>query len=313
MIDRIPPEVRARLRDLRITSQRGAASGGLGQHVSRTRDTGLEFAQYRQYEPGDEPRRIDWRLYARSDRYFVRESERDAALTVWVLVDATASMGQPLDASRGAAGPDAGSAGGQRTVRTKLDVAKALAACLVELALKQGDRYGVITMSGAGLTLVPAASGSRQRDRCLLELDRVEAAGTWPKDTVVRPVWDRVSPGSLVMLLSDSFDEAPVELATRLSAARREVRSIQILTPDERDFPFRGGHRFVDPESAATIRVDAAAARRDFLARFAAARAALAARYAAARVGQVEYFTDAPLDQPLQRYFATRNAEARNA
>ena len=61
-------------------------------HASRSRGAGLEFAQYRGYEPGDEPRRIDWKLFARSDRYFVREAERDSPLTLWIVIDASASM-----------------------------------------------------------------------------------------------------------------------------------------------------------------------------------------------------------------------------
>ena len=72
----LPPDVRARLRALRLYPRRARGSTGLGQHLSRSRGAGIEFAQYRAYEPGDEPRRIDWKLYARSDRHFVRESER---------------------------------------------------------------------------------------------------------------------------------------------------------------------------------------------------------------------------------------------
>ena len=68
MSDALPPDVRARLRGLRLYPRRARGSGGLGQHLSRSRGAGIEFAQYRAYAPGDEPRRIDWRLYARSDR-----------------------------------------------------------------------------------------------------------------------------------------------------------------------------------------------------------------------------------------------------
>ncbi len=76
----IPADVRARLRDLRLAARRASAATGFGQHHSRSRGAGLEFAQYRAYEPGDDPRQIDWKLYARSDRFFVREAERDSPL-----------------------------------------------------------------------------------------------------------------------------------------------------------------------------------------------------------------------------------------
>src|SRR5690606_25220864 len=129
--DLIPPELRARLGSLRLVPRAGAGGDGIGQHSSRSRGAGLEFAQYRGYEPGDEPRRIDWKLYARSDRYFVREAERDSPLTVWIVLDATASMAQ-ADETR----PD----------WSRLDAGKALAACIAEIALRQGDRAGLLAL-----------------------------------------------------------------------------------------------------------------------------------------------------------------------
>ena len=84
----IPPDLRARLAPLRLRMRRPAAAPGHGTHASRHRGAGLEFAQYRGYEPGDEPRHVDWKLYARSDRFFVREAERESPLTAWLLVDA---------------------------------------------------------------------------------------------------------------------------------------------------------------------------------------------------------------------------------
>ena len=107
-------------------------------------------------------------------------------------------------------------------------------------------------------------------------------------------------------MLSDLFDDAAVAVIERLAAAGREVLAIQLLTTDERDFPFAGGHRFVDPESGAVVPGDGAAMRRDFLARFAAARGALAARLAAGGVRLATYVLDEPLDAPLRALFGGR-------
>ena len=285
----IPPDVRARLRGLRLTPRGNAGGDGLGQHASRSRGAGLEFAQYRAYEPGDEPRRIDWKLYARSDRYFVREAERDSPLTVWLIVDATASMGQ-ADVARPAF--------------SKLDAAKSLAACVIELALRQGDRFGLIALGGAAPVLVPTGAGPRQRDRCLLELARINAAGNWPEAASLRPLWERIAANALVVVLSDFFDDAAVDLAERLAIARRDVLTVQMLAADERDFPFRGGHRFRDPESASERRVEASAVRKVFLERFAAARARLAQRFSARGIRHTEHVLDEALDAPLRRLLA---------
>jgi len=291
----IAPDVRARLRDLRIVARARADGEGLGQHSSHSRGAGLEFAQYRAYEPGDEPRRIDWKLYARSDRYFVREAERDSPLTIWLVIDTTASMSQADIARAGF---------------SKLDAARGLAACVIEIALRQGDRFGVAALGAGTPVLMPASGGPRQRDRCLLELARVAAAGTWPDAAALRPVWERIRPDSLVLLFSDFFDEACTDFAIRLASARREVLAVQMLGADERDFPFTGGHRFHDPESSQERRVDAASVRRDFLDAFAAARAELAGRFRANGIRATTHTLDEMFDAPLRRLFGRSPSRA---
>jgi uncharacterized protein (DUF58 family) len=286
--DLIPADVRARLKALRLRSRRSAQAQGFGLQSSRNLGHGMEFAQYRSYEPGDEPRQIDWKLYARSDRFFVREAERDSPLTVWLLIDTTASMAQ-TDAARPA--------------RSRLDAARGLAACVVELAMRQGDRFGLLGVGGAGLEAIDAGSGPRQRDRCLLTLNTLSATGQWPDEAALRPLWQRVHRNAVVIVLSDGFDQRCVALTERLARAGREMLHIQILTTEERDFPFRGGHRFHDPETGDELICDGEAVREAFLLRFAEARAALASRLAASGVGHVEYLLDEPLDAPLQRWF----------
>ncbi len=295
MVDLIPSAVRARLRELRLTARHGAGGDGLGQHASRSRGAGLEFAQYRAYEPGDEPRRIDWKLHARSDRYFVREAERDSPLCVWMVLDASASMRQ-ADALR----PDF----------SKLDAAKSLAACVIELALRQGDRFGLVALGAATSRVVSAASGPRQRDRCLLELEGLAAAGGLPDAASLRPLWERIQPSSLVVMASDFFDDAAPDFAERLAAARREVLTVQLLSTEERDFPFAGGHRFREPESGQERRVEAAVVRADFMRRFSLARRELARRMAASGIRHVEHVLDEAIDAPLRHHFGGRTARA---
>lgn len=291
--DLIPPDVRARLKMLRLQAQRVSGAHGIGQHHSRSRGAGLEFAQYRAYEPGDEPRQIDWKLYARSDKFFVREAERDSPLIVWCLIDASASMAQ-ADAAR----PD----------WSRLQAAKALTACVIELALKQGDRFGLIALNDAGLVVVNAGSGTRHRDQCLLEMHKLKAQGAWPDEAQCRPIWERMGANTLVLLLSDDYDEACVSLAERLAVARREVLSVQILTTEERDFPFQGGHRFRDAETDTELLTDALASRAGFIEQFSVARRTLSARFAASGINHVEYVLDQALDTPLRRFFLPRNA-----
>jgi uncharacterized protein (DUF58 family) len=291
--DFIPAQVRARLKDLRLTSRRAVGLQGIGLHHSRSRGAGLEFAQYRAYEPGDELRQVDWKLYARSDRFFVREAERESPLAVWLLIDATASMAQE----------DAARPGWSR-----LAAAKGLAACLAELALRQGDRFGMVALGGDRVRLIAPAASVRQRDRILLELHGLAPGGSWPANEQLHPLWERIGAGDLVVMLSDLFDDGAADVVTRLAAARREVLAIQILTAEERDFPFQGGHRFRDPETGEELLGDGAAMRGDFLRRFAQARRSLHARLDASGIRHAEYVLDQALDLPLRRLFGARDA-----
>jgi uncharacterized protein (DUF58 family) len=291
--DLIPIDVRARLKALRLLARKISGAQGVGQHQSRSRGAGLEFAQYRAYEPGDEPRHIDWKLYARSDKFFVREAERDSPLIVWCMIDATASMAQS-DAAR----PE----------WSRLQAAKALTACVIELALKQGDRFGLIAVKNNGLLVVNAGAGNKHRDQCLLELHKLKAQGGWPDETACRPIWERIAANHLVLLLSDNYDEACVALAERFALARREVLNIQILTAEERDFPFQGSHRFRDAETETELLTDAAAVKEAFITEFSAARKNLAARFTASGIFHTDYFLDQALDLPLQHFFLPRSA-----
>ena len=292
----MPPELRAALPELRLAARRPARASGIGQHHSRSRGAGLEFSQYRIYEPGDDLRRIDWKLYARSDRYFMREAERESPLTLWLLLDASASMGQ---------------ADTTRPGWCRLDAARAFAAACIALALRQGDRFGLATITDGRLELVPAGSGPRHRDRCHLALNHLAASGGWPDEAGLRPLWERVGAGDLLLMLADQFEDAGAALLVRLAAAGRDVSSLQILTAEERDFPFRGGHRFRDVESGSELLTDGTAARAGFIAEFTAAQRRLAARLAAAGIRHVTHVLDEPLDRPLRLLFAApRRAES---
>ncbi|MFY8049627.1 MAG: DUF58 domain-containing protein [Erythrobacter sp.] len=284
----IPPEIRSRLKRLRLRTRSDLGERGFGMHPSRNKGSGLEFAQYRAYEPGDELRRIDWKLFARSDKFFVREAEEESPVSVWILIDASASMGQ-ADRAR----PDV----------TRLDAAKLLALCIAELAQMQGDRFGWIVLADGALGLAEPHRGRAQMDRMQLDLARLEAGGTFPDAATIAPLWERIGAHDLVIFLSDCFDEGGIALIERLARARREVLAVQLLTVEERDFPFDGGYRFRDQESGAVLVGDGKALRETFLARFAAARAALDDRLDAAGIRHTAYVLDEPIDQPLQVFF----------
>lgn len=285
----LPADLRSRLKRLALVTRHAAGHRGVGWHRSTSRGAGLEFAQYRSYEPGDDLRQIDWKLYGRSDKFFVRESERESPVAVWVLIDASGSMRQ-ADRAR----PDL----------TRLDAARLLTLCIAELAIQQGDRFGFATLGGAAPVVLAAGTGARQRDALRLALQAVTAEGGPPEPQALAPLWNRIRARDLVIVLSDFFDEGTAALAERLAAAGRETLAIRLLTVEERDFPFTDGHRFRDPETGAELLGDGRALRDAYLARFTEAEAALRARFEAAGIRHAVLTLDHPIDTPLRELFA---------
>ena len=284
----LPPDLRTRLRRLSITPRRAAVIASAGQHASRNRGGAQEFAQYRAYERGDDLRQIDWKLYARSDRFFVRDAERESPVTVWIVLDASASMAQ-TDL--------------KTPTWSRFDAARQLAAALVEIAVNQADRFGLVIETAAGPLVVPPGSAARQRDRVLLTMAPIQPAGIalWDRDVGV--YGERFGPNDVILILSDGFDAACIETAERLAMSGRDVAMIRVLTADERDFPFDHGYRFVDPETGAQLVGDGPALRADFLRRFAQARQALSDRLDAHGVRHAEHFADRPADEPIRALF----------
>ena len=285
----LPVSVRAGLRGLQLRPRRGRGVRGIGLHASRQQGEGLEFSQYRGYHPGDEPRRVDWKLYARSGKLFVRQSEREAPLTVWLLLDATASMAQADRAT---------------PAWRRWDAACRLAACITELAIAQGDALGLAVVGPAGLQLLTATSALRQRDALALQLARTTPHGAWPDADVLAPLYARIGREDLLIAISDGFEEGLTSALERLSASGRDTWLAQLLTGEERDFPFAAGHRFVDPETGLELPGHGPALRAGYLQRFSAAQHALHARLRAAGVHVATGHTDAPVTALLARLCA---------
>lgn len=283
----------ARIRDLKLLA-RLVVDGSLhGIHRSRQLGEGMEFSQYRQYEPGDDPRQIDWKLYARSDRVFVRQSERESHVAVWFLVDASASMAQT---------------GADIEHWSRLDCARALVASLAYLCQRQGDAFGLIGLSDRDLTYVPCRNDDRQLDRLLLALQRLQPRGAWPLDAQLNVLWDQLQAPGLVVLVSDFFQQqTEIErLVGKLGAGGNEVLTLQLLTEEEISFPYRGNIAFVDRESGETVHVDAESVRERYLQQFESAAAQLRATLAGLGIAHRRHQIEAPLHESVWHFLEAR-------
>ena len=213
---------------------------GHGIHAGRERGAGVEFSEYRAYAPGDEWRRVDWKLLARADRYFVREAERDSHVAVWLVLDASASMQEP---SREIGGVD------------KLAYARTLLGCVAAIAQRQGDAFGLVVLNGAKVQFTPAMRGPRQLQRVLLQLSRVQPEGELPDADTLRASLHFAQSPSVIFAASDLLDwPSPLSQAlVRLRGMRHDVRVLCLQTQAEVDASFSSTPAYRDPEQGAGV------------------------------------------------------------
>ena len=300
----LDPHLLAATRGLSLAARHLASGLLAGSHASRRVGLAREFSQYRAYQPGDDPRHVDWKLYARSDRYFVRESDVETAVTVRVILDATASM-QHVDTT----GPAAG--------RRKFDSARLLAAALAYLAQAQGDQVGLHIVADEQVISVPPGQQRQPFERIVRRLESLEPAGRWPADS--RSFHTALLSGTcaaaaaqtreMVVVLTDGHehgDEIRAALAP-LRARRHELLLLHLVGRDEIDFPFHGPVRFEDLETGDLLETDADTARAAFL----AAQAAHLREWRQAWEGNgrfeyARFRLDEPLDRALRSYLLRR-------
>lgn len=274
----LEPASQARLKGLSLVPRRAAGAGAApGRHRTLTRGHSRDFAQHRPYAPGDEMRAVDWKAFARLDRYYVRQYRAEDRIPVFVLLDRSGSMGY---------------AGAGRA--PKLDAARRLAAGAACVALAQGDEVGLIAFAARAELALPARAGAAQLGLFDSALSAFAAAGETELAGALESAAELLPRRGLCVLLSDLMgDTAGVLRAARALAARRhELLVARVVDPDEREFPFEGPCLFEGLEGGPPLFADAreaAGAYRDAFARQAEAYAASFRRagvaYAVAETG----------------------------
>lgn len=285
----LDPGDQARLKGLGLALKRPAAQGAAGRHRTLARGFSRDFASHRPYAPGDEARAIDWKAYARLDRYYVRDYRAEDRVSLVVLLDASASMTFR---------------GGAR--ETKLDVARRAAAGLAWIALAQGDEAG-LTPAGAssGETLRPRA-GAGQLTAFDAALSALAPGADADLAAALEGAAERLPRRAALVVISDLLGDAARVLKAlhRLSAGRRELLVLRVLDPDERDFPYEGALR-VEGLEGGTLMLDAAEAAPAYRAAFARQEEAYRAALRRAAVPYAVASTDAPWTMAVSRLLAS--------
>ncbi len=289
--DLLAPRELAALGGLEFVARQVVDGFIAGLHRSPHRGFSVEFAEHRMYQPGDDLRHIDWRMFGRSDRYYVKQYEAETNLRAFLLIDTSASM-------------QWASAG----LQTKLWYARQLAASIGLMLLRQGDAVGLVGFDEALRVSVPARGGRRHWYELLRALEILEGAGRTDASGALRDIAGRLRRRGLIVLLSDLLVEPETtRLALRYLRHRgHEVLVFHLIDPGERELPGMADARFVDPETNDELPVSVADLRREY--REAVDRALLEWRDALAPQG-IDYTivgTDQPMAHALRAYLRKR-------
>jgi len=291
----LDPAVLDRLSHLSLVARTVVEGFQAGQHRSPHRGASVEFQQHREYVPGDELKRIDWKVFAKSDRLVVKEFVEETNLALHLLLDASESMGY----------------GSQRW--SKFDYARWCAAAMAHLTLAQRDTAGLVIFDESHRSKVPPANGARQRAAILSTLEEAEPTGPTRIGAVLQWLATRLSRRGIVAIFSDFFDEpeAILEGVRRLSFAGHEPILFQVLDPQELEFDFDRLTRFIGLEEAGIHKIDPKAIREAYREEIRAHNQKLARQARALSVDCVQVTTDQSLDAVLSAYLSQRVAQSR--
>jgi len=284
----VDPHVLSRIRNLELLARTVVDGFINGLHRAPYFGASIDFAEHRGYVPGDDIRRVDWKVYARTDRYFVKQYEADTNANFSVLLDVSRSMGF---SSHGV---------------TKLEYASYLAACLAYLSQRQRDRVGIVTFDNEVVNYVPVSA--KHFNVLLHTLDRAKAERPGAMLGPLKAIAEHFRRRSILALISD-FYEDPDDLLEAMKPYRilgNDLVVFHVLDPAELEFPYRDASRFEDLETGEELPVVPESFADEYRKLMREHTEALRAKCSEARIDYVLLDTSKPLDDALFHYLGNR-------
>ena len=293
----LSPATLARVKDLPLIAKTVADGFLHGMQDSLLRGSGIEFSQYRAYEPGDSPSRIDWKLFGRSDRYFIRQAEQESETTIWIVLDCSASMdvsSHIVDA--------------QHSPWNKLEYAKHLAATFGYIAQQQGDNLGFLALSTQGITCLPPGSGIKQWQRMIGKLTTLKSGEVFPGSKLFNYYASALQQPNLVFVISDFYQQNQEinDFLKQIHISNNEVVAIQLQTEQELSFDYKGVTRFKDLETGEELLLDAKTAKEQYFANFINQQQQLKSELDTLGVALNSFNINDPMDAILAEYLNAR-------
>ncbi len=290
------PETLAKIGRLDLKA-RGLVEGFLsGMHRSPYLGSSVEFAQHRGYVPGDDIKHLDWKVWGKNERYYIRQYRAETNLVAWVLVDCSASM--EYAGSKAAKG------------QTKLEWARLAAAAISWMVLLQSDAVGLCTFAGDVQEFVPRSSRKDHLGRMCDALVRAHGEPRTAIGPVIRQAAERIRSRGIVVLISDLFVETDdlVKGLARLRHDGHDVLVIHVLDDDELQFPFEGQIQFHGLELDQKILLNPRQIKAAYLAELEKHITAIDAACRGSGVDHIMASTSSPVDVVLSAYFNKRSA-----
>jgi uncharacterized protein (DUF58 family) len=292
--DFLSPSDLQRISNLQVLARQVVEGFTTGLHRSPHKGFSVEFKQHRQYVPGDEIRHIDWRVYARSDRYYIREYEEETNLRATIILDRSGSMAY---------------GGGESGKVSKFEYATRLAACLSYMMVQQSDGVGLVTFDSQIRRYIPPRSRVSHLKVLIDELQNGQPGNETELGKVFHDLVPKLHRRGLLIIISDCFGEVAnfLKALAHFRHARHEILVFQIWDRDELEFPFKGWTQFECFERAGVKHLlDPAMLRQAYLASLEKFRDELTRGCRRHKVDLVPFCTDEPYSKALAAYMSRR-------
>jgi uncharacterized protein (DUF58 family) len=287
----LDPKVMMAIKQLPLAAKATIDGFMMGINKSTLKGAGIEFSQYRSYQPGDDLRAMDWKMFARSDRYYIRESEVETNISVRLLIDASASMNHKDGDFK------------------KIDYAKYLAASLAYLANLQGDAVGLYVFKNTNLFAMDAKQDTQHLARLFHQLELIKPEGTFTKTINYKEIFAGKHQRELLIFITDFYQDKDeiIDLLTSLTSLGHEIIVLHLLAENELNLDFKGYTSFEDLETAQTIQIDQHKARKAYQERMTDFLASTRTAMLDKKIYYRTLSTTQPIDEALRDFLKQRS------
>lgn len=285
------PKVMMAIKELSLSAKTTVDGFMNGINKSTIKGTGMEFSQYRSYQPGDDLRSLDWKMFARSDRYYIRESEIETSISLRLLIDASASMNH------------------NDGDFTKIDYARYTAASLAYLANLQGDAIGLYVFKNYGVFSMAARQDFQHLSRLFYQLENIKPEGNFTQPIQYKEIFSGGNKRELLVFITDFYqsEQEILRLLDKLVALRHEIIVLQVLSKNELELDFKGYNTFEDLETGQTLQVDQSKIRENYKVKMAVHLDKIRTEMLDRHIYYRTLRTDEPIDLALRDFLKQRN------